>query len=282
MNVDEIRVLPGERASLAESPVWLEESSTLCWVDMVAGSISTVGAGGALVRQRIAPYLGAIVPTVSGGLVALTRSAAARVLENDLEPMVTLSTDSNLRLNDAACDIDGRLWVGSTTVDGTPGLGALHVWDGGTPRVAVRGLTQPNGLGWSPDATTMYVVDTAVGTVYSGRVTRDGGLGSLQPLISMGDEQPDGLCVDSEGYLWVAMWDGGHIRRYSPSGALDDTVRLPVSRPTSCAFADDGLLFVTTARYGLTEKQASEQSWAGRVLGLPVGLSGTPVGRFAD
>jgi sugar lactone lactonase YvrE len=277
-----LRALPAEGAILTESPVWFDETRTLAWVDMVAGTISTASERGELSRIAIAPYLGAIVPTRSGGLAAVTVDGLGLVVEGGLEPMVKILTDPSVRLNDAACDAEGRLWVGSTAFDATPGAGALHVWDGnGLPRVAVEGLTQPNGIGWSPDLTTMYVVDTAVSTVYFVEVVRDGGIGELQTFIQLGNDQPDGLCVDSEGCLWIAMWDGAEVRRYSPAGEFVEALALPVTRPTSCALSGDGRLYITTARHGLTEQQARQQEWAGRVLELRVGVLGAPVGRLA-
>jgi sugar lactone lactonase YvrE len=100
-------------------------------------------------------------------------------------------------------------------------------------------------------------------------------------LIDLGNNKPDGLAVDADGYLWLAMWDGGEVRQYSPTGHLVRALQLPVSRPTSCAFSGDGRMFVTTARYGLTAGQLSHQPWAGRVLEIALGIAGAPVGRMA-
>jgi sugar lactone lactonase YvrE len=277
------RPFTAEADVLGESPVWIGETETLVWVDMISGAVMAASRGGTPSTTVIAPYVGAVVGTgLSDAFAVVTVDSVVLVQGRKRSTLTTILDDPSLRLNDAACDAEGRLWVGSTALDGAAGRGALHVWDAiGPPRLAARGLTQPNGIGWSPDGSHLYLVDTAVSTVFVAETGPGGNIGRLQALIKMGGAKPDGLSVDSAGCLWLAMWDGGELRQYSPTGDLLRTIRLPVSRPTSCAFSDDGRMFVTTARHGLAAGELRDQPWAGRVLELHLDVVGAPVGRLA-
>jgi sugar lactone lactonase YvrE len=186
-------------------------------------------------------------------------------------------------MNDGACDPQGRFWAGTMAYDESPGMGALYrlELDGSCTRI-LTGLTISNGIGWSPDGATMYLADSGTGLVEA--FDFHGGSGAIsgrRTLVRV--EQPgvvpDGLTVDEDGGIWVALWGGGAIERYAPDGSVLTTVRLPVDRPTSCAFAgpDRATLFVTTARAGLDEAALAGQPDAGhlfRIHGL--GVRGMP------
>jgi sugar lactone lactonase YvrE len=163
-------------------------------------------------------------------------------------------------------------------------LGVLYRLDqGGTLTPVVPGVTVSNGIGWSPDGSRMYYADSparqidmfdyvpATGEVFERRVFAD---------LSRAEGFPDGLTVDADGCVWVAMWGGGALRRFTPYGQQDAVVPLPVSRPTSCAFGGPEMseLYVTTASIDLTDAERAAQPLAGRLLRLrpgPVGLPST-------
>ena len=146
----------------------------------------------------------------------------------------------------------------------------------------LTGLTISNGIGWSPDATTMYLADSGTGDVYAfdfDPATGDLGRRRTIAHISTPNAAPDGLTVDHQGNIWVALWNGGALARYHPDGSLLDTIPLPVDRPTSCAFGDTGggTLFVTTARDGLDDAALGRQPDAGRLLRVDsLGVTGPP------
>jgi sugar lactone lactonase YvrE len=154
--------------------------------------------------------------------------------------------------------------------------------DGRTERV-VSGLTISNGLDWSPDASLMYLNDTPTSRIdvfdhdpFTGAVT------DRRPFARI-DGFPDGLTVDAEGGVWVALFGGSQVRRYSPDGSLDAVVPLPVANVTSLTFGgpDYADLFVTTARHDLDAAQLEAQPLAGAVFVLQPGVRGRPAGRFA-
>jgi sugar lactone lactonase YvrE len=188
-------------------------------------------------------------------------------------------------LNDCGCDPDGNLWVGVTTAEETEPIGCLRVVTPGLEVTTVLdGLTVPNGIDWSPDERLVYFVDSAARRV-DVFTSRPGALGEHAVLaaIESGDALPDGLTIDSEGGIWVALWDGWSVRRYLPDGTLDTVIEVPVAKVTSCAFGGDDLgeLFITTAAVELTPADRAEQPLAGAIFSVRPGVAGRATRRFA-
>lgn len=172
-------------------------------------------------------------------------------------------------------------------LDGIPGHDTLYRLDpDGALHAKETGFHVCNGMGWSPDSTRFYLTDSGSRTVFVYDFDLPHGELSNKRVLKTFDAtdgKPDGLAVDAEGYLWCAMWDGGALIRLAPDGHLDRRIALPVPRPTSCAFGGDDMktLYVTTARFGLTEAQRLAAPLSGSVLCLAVDIPGTPVGSFA-
>jgi sugar lactone lactonase YvrE len=181
------------------------------------------------------------------------------------------------RFNDAVVDPLGRLWAGTMSTTRTPGAAALYRFTGdGPPERAIGGVTISNGLDFDRDATRLYYVDSLTQRVDAIDFDLDRGtLGARRPLIAIDptDGLPDGLCVDAEGGIWLALFGGGALRRYLPDGRLDAHVALPVTHPTSMAFGGDDLrdLYVTSAR---------RSPLGGSLLRLRPGVAGRATGRF--
>ncbi len=241
-------------ASVGESPIWLTEESALAWIDMPIGQIhvsspSTADTSSVELRR----YVSAIAPRTSGGWIATTLHGFAWVGRGGDVAREVEVLDGQHRMNDACCDPRGRLVAGSTHVDGTDGAGSLHLLDGdGTVTTIWDELALPNGMAWSADGRTLYLADSLRSQVVAFE-TDDQGLPQRACVIAEftpEDGLPDGLCLDEEGCLWVAMWDGGAVIRLDADGDVMRRVTLPVLRPTSCAFGgrDGDVLFVTTAR----------------------------------
>lgn len=176
---------------------------------------------------------------------------------------------SDVRMNDGACDPQGRFWAGTMAHDESPGAGVLYRLELDGRCTTVRAaLTSSNGIGWSPDGTAMYLSDSGTGTIE--RFDFDGAIGDIvgrRVIVEIAEPgvAPDGLTVDAEGGIWVALWDGGAVRCYTSEGSLVATVPVPVDRPTSCAFGGPDLttLFITTARHGLGETALARQPMLG-------------------
>ncbi len=230
-----------------------------------------------------------MVIRAAGGYAAAVRDGFALVDPEtgrvELIAPVEIDLPGN-RMNDGKCDSFGRFWGGTQATDHTPAAGALYRLDlDRTAHVVVDDVGISNGLGWSPDDRTMYYIDTAANRLDafdfeapSGTVSNRRPLALLPPAEGGGD----GLAVDAEGFIWVALWDGWALHRYAPDGRLDRVVRFPVSHVTSCCFGGPRLdeLYVTTA--SMTEagpfdaaRLASEPA-SGALFRLRAGVSGLP------
>ncbi|WP_406106934.1 SMP-30/gluconolactonase/LRE family protein [Streptomyces sp. NBC_01003] len=245
-------------ATLGEGPTWDAEAGRLIWVDILGSRVHTYDpATGRRTVMATEQHVGAAKPRAGGaGLVVNLRDGIGlygpggkdfRWLHRDPVP--------GRRGNDAAVAPDGSLWAGSMAYDETPGGGnLLRIAPDGTATEILGDVTVSNGTGWSPDGTLMYYVDTPTRRVDVFDVDGQQVVHRREfAVVEEGAGHPDGLTVDADGCVWVALWDGSALRRYTPSGALDRVVELPVKRPTACAFggADLADLYVTSARVGL-------------------------------
>jgi len=280
-------VVPGG-AELGESPVWDERAECLWWVDIKGGLVHRHEPAGADAHRTVDEEVGAVAMRERGGVVLAARSGV--VVLDDLSGPPRRVADlrvPGVRFNDAKCDAAGRLWAGTLADDGRPGGGRLYrVEPDGRAEVALEGVTVSNGLDWSPDGRTLYYVDSATQRVDAIAFDPEhGSLGERRPLIAIPaqDGIPDGLTVDAEGHLWLALFRGGAVLRIAPDGSCVRTVRVPVSHPTSCAFggADLADLYITSAAKELSPAQRLEQPHAGAVLRIRPGVSGRPANRFA-
>ena len=278
------------KALLGEGPRWDAAMRRLLWVDIDAGALHLFDpASGDDRAILLGNRIGAAAPAQGGGvLVALAdRLAVVDLGDESVDTLVEIPHGEGMRMNDGACDPAGRFWVGSMALDYAPGAGALYRYssDGGLDRV-LGDVTISNGLGWSPDGGTMYYIDSMAYRVdvFDFEVST-GAISGRRPLIVIerGAGIPDGLAVDDDGGIWVALWGRGAVRRYAPDGALDRVLAVPADKVTACCFGgDDGRsLYVTTASVDLSVEQRRRQPLAGGVFVTEVDVSGPPAQPFA-
>jgi sugar lactone lactonase YvrE len=270
-------------ARLGEGPVWDPRSSTLRWVDIERGQVHRFDpASGVDTFFEVGEDVGTVAVRAAGGLVLATASGLYTCLDDGGRRALLheVGTDPpGGRFNDGKADPWGRFWAG-TYLSKPHGGGALYRLDPDhSLHRMVTGVTCSNGIGWSPDGTTMYYIDTPTGGVdafdhdpSSGEVT------NRRRLVDVDRGQPDGMTVDADGCLWVALWNGWGVRRYAPDGRLLATVEVPAQQVTSCAFAGS-TLYVTTARTGL--RDFDDQPLAGALFALSPGVAGLPPGEWA-
>ncbi|MFI1965203.1 SMP-30/gluconolactonase/LRE family protein [Streptomyces pathocidini] len=277
-------------AELGEGPTWDPETGRLIWVDILSSRVH--GYDPATDRRTVLPteqHVGAAKPRAGGGLVVNLRDGVGLYAADGGFSWLVHDPVQGRRGNDAAVAPDGSLWAGTMSYDETAGGATLsRIHPDGTAVGVLDDVTVSNGIGWSPDGRLMYYIDTPtrridVFDVLDGDTAADGHRGGVtgrRPFATVeeGAGWPDGLCVDAEGCVWVALWDGAAIRRYAPDGTLDRTVELPVLRPTACAFGGAGQtdLYVTSARVGHTPHPL-----AGSLLVLPDAGQGLPQQAFA-
>lgn len=267
-----------------EGPVWSPQWGGLRWVDMLAGDVLSLHPDGSVARQHVGRIAAAIRPRRSGGAVlAVERGFALMDPSGQISTLEPLWTHNRTRMNEGACDPDGRFYCGSMDYDRTPGAGALYRLDpDGTTHLVVEEVTISNGLDWSPDGTRAYYNDTATGRVDVFDYARSDGLTNRRPLVTIPPEvgRPDGLTVDAEGGVWVALNGGGAVHRYDSGGVRDAVVELPVRQVTACTFGGEHLdqLYITTSREGLA---VDDEPAAGSLFLAEVGSTGQPVRTFA-
>jgi sugar lactone lactonase YvrE len=276
--------ITGSVAYHGEGPVWSDRWGGLRWVDMLAGDVLSLTPGGDIERKHVGEVAAALRPSSGGGaVIGVERGFALEEPDGTLTPLGELwPTDSGVRMNEGGCDPHGRFYCGSMAYDKRPGAAAVHRLDPDlSTRVVLEGVTVSNGLDWSPDGARAYYNDTDTHRTDVFDYSFDAGLTNRRPFVRHGDElQPDGLTVDAEGGIWVAMNGAAEIHRYSAEGRLDAVVELPVAQVTACTFggSDLAILFMTTSREDLPPDAEPQ---AGSLFTAEVGAGGMPVREFA-
>ena len=241
-------------ARLGEGPRWDAVARHLLWVDIEGRSLHVFDPASGHDRAiALDNRPGVAVPMTDGRvLVGLAdRLVAVDLSDESTETLAVFPHDVDMRLNDGACDRAGRLWIGSLELEFAPGRGTLYRFDGELVPV-VRDVTLSNGIGWSPDGTLMYYVDTRAYAVdvFDFDVS-DGSLTNRRRFVAIerGVGDPDGLAVDDDGCIWVALYGGSAIRRYDPAGDVERFVPVPAMNVTSCAFGGEAgdQLYITSA-----------------------------------
>jgi sugar lactone lactonase YvrE len=227
----------------------------------------------------------------AGGFVAATGKGLATwdTQRQAFEPVCDpLAGRNGFRFNDAATDIRGRLWVGTLNEANPKGPdGELFCLQAdGSCAVMDKDITVANGMGWSPDRKTMYLTDTFRYSVYAYNYDAEAGtIANRRTFVQTSPDGglPDGLTVDSEGFVWSAFWGGWKVVRYNPEGKVDREYRVPVPNPSSCAFGGKRLdeLYITTASLGLGKEEQERHPQSGDLFCLKAGIVGMDEPYFA-
>jgi sugar lactone lactonase YvrE len=275
------------RHSLAEGPVW--HQGNLYWVNITAGRLyrhDTVSAE--LSHFDVGTTLGVALPARDGWWWCAREQDCAWLHEpsGQIAPIaapVVPPVPTAHRFNDGFSGPDGHPWVGSAALDGSRETAALYRADAsGALQRALPNITLSNGLGWSPDGQQFYYVDSPARklSVFDyDRETHE--LSNHRALREFPDDGtvPDGLSIDRDGHIWLAIWGGSAVLRiHSQTGEILDRVEVPVTQVTSCCFggADGSTLFITTARGGLDADALAAQPYAGSIFQVQTNTAGLP------
>ena len=271
-------------AEVGEGPIFLGNS--LLWVDIPVGKIHNTNLGTLKTETTtLDTRVGAVAPFEAGENLAIACKEGFGIFaDGKLDIRDPFLGDSNYRMNDAKCDALGRFWGGSCQMDFETGKGKLHRWEGGKDdKVMVNHMSLPNGIGWNSDNSLMYLADSMAKKVYvSDFDLADDFVPKFRELISIDSGVPDGLAVDVDGCIWLAVWGGSRVSKISPQGKILEEHHFPVAQPSSCAFGSDGTLYVTSARAGISEAELLSQPLAGSLFTLSTSTTGVPVSGFKE
>ena len=268
-------------AEHGEGPVWWPGWGGLRWVDMLKGDVLALETDGVR-RMHVGPVAAAIRPRRAGGMVvAVERGFALVDQDGSVRALPEIWSDPSVRMNDGGCDPAGRFYCGSMAYDEATGRGSLYRLDvDGRVSVVLTGVTISNGLAFGPDGAVAYYIDTPTHGVDVFDYDADRGLHDRRRLFGIDPAlgSPDGMTVDAEGCLWVAMYGGSAVLRFRPDGTPDGRIDVPVRDVTACTFggADLDRLFITTSRAG-----GDTAPMAGAVFAANVGVRGLPAFPYA-
>ena len=255
------------------------------WVDMLAGDICELQPDGAIRRRHVDTIAAMIRPRTSGGFVVAGERQLHLAAEDDLDaPMRALPPifeSSGVRMNEGGCDPSGQLYLGSMAYDNRTGGGKLYSINDQLEAVVVEdSVTTSNGIDWSPDGHTCYYVDSGTHRVDRYDWNAATGLSNRRPFLDIaGPGIPDGLTIDTDGQIWVAIFGGGRVLCYSPDGTLQQVIEVPATQVTAATFAGNSLteLLITTSRYNLG---ANAEAGAGALYRAHPGVQGQPTKAF--
>jgi sugar lactone lactonase YvrE len=266
-----------------EGPVWWPGRGGLRWVDMLSGDVLRLADDGTVARVHVGDVAAVVRPRRGGGAVlAVERGFALEEPDGTLTVLDPVWTGDGVRMNEGGCDPDGRFWCGSMAYDQAPGAASMYRLDpDGTVTTVFGDVTVSNGLEWSPDGSLAYYADTATHRIDVFDYDRDAGLTGRRPFVTLADgDNPDGLTVDAEGGVWVALFGGGAVHRYDARGRREAVIDVPTAQVTACTLGGPRLdqLFVTTSRQGMGP---DDDPLAGSLFRVDAGVRGLPVREFA-
>lgn len=283
------RAVTPHRARLGEGPFWDIPSQALYWVDIAAKQALRL-MGGQVRTWQLPEHLSAFIPCESGDALVTLSSGVYRLdlATEALTLLCVADPQAGNRGNEARCDAQGRLWLGTMQNNiGEQGEdlpitqrsgGLFRIDADATVTSLLSGLGIPNTLLWSEDGAQVRFGDSMDATLYRYSVQPDGQLDPAQVWFGPHERgEPDGSAMDAEGYIWNARWDGSCLLRLTPCGEVDRIIELPVSRPTSCVFGGPDLttLYITSAASPL------DHPLDGALLAIEVDIPGKPCHRFA-
>ena len=265
------------RCALGEGPTWQRRPGRLIWLDIDSQILHWLDQDEVHTEARLDRRITCVASRSGGGLVG---AAGDWIVTMDDDGGVTgtvaqVPGGAELGTNDGRCDPQGQLWVGTVDRSGDLRAGLFRVASNGDVVMMRAGVGLSNGIDWSPGGTMAYYVDSDTRRIDRLELDDGGSLAGFEPFVVV-DAIPDGLTVDAEGGVWLALWDGGAVHRYGPDGSLDLVVDVPGGFVTSCAFGEgrwSTTLFVTTAASGL-EPDSPRSEGAGALFAVEVGVVG--------
>jgi sugar lactone lactonase YvrE len=275
--------------NLGEGPFWDSKKQELYFVDISNKQVLIFAPSSNSVEAiTFDQEIGAVLLDQNSELIVAARDGLyAATRDGDLKTLLAPIDfgDSSIRCNDAKCDANGRIWVGTMAFDFKQGAASLYSFDSENLKEILSDLTIANGLGWSPDQKTMYFIDSLTSRVDSFDFDlASGAISNRQPFVTFSDPGviPDGMTTDEDGGIWVALFGGSAVRRFDSAGKLTHTVSVPATQVTSCCFGgpDMSELFITTAQYAMDAEALSKDPLAGSLFRVKTSFKGSASNRY--
>ena len=273
------------RSALGEGAIWNHKEGELIWVNITDEIINfyspTLGNNkemftGQMIGTAVPAESGQIIVALQNGFYQFNPETGTKKFIADPEDEI-----ADNRFNDGKCDPAGRLWAGTMSTKGEQNAGALYRLDhDGSAHKMIDEVSISNGIVWSSDATKMYYIDTPTQKIMAWDYDNETGeISNPQTAIEVPGEMgaPDGMTIDAEGNVWIALWGGAAVGCWNPeTGNLLQTIDVPAKNVTSCAFGDTdlGALYITTARQGTGQEELEKFPHAGGVFKTRPGVKG--------
>ena len=285
-----VKCISDTKDELGESPIWVEEEHSIYWVDIKRSLIHKLDTlNNHKSSWTFNESIGCISHISENLFIAGTKNGFkfANLESNQLIPIVDPEPDyKNNRFNDGKCDNKGRFYAGTMNDDDDDKpTGSFYIfYNDLTYKKFDEGYIITNGPAFSPDGSLIYFTDTRKGEVYVSNLNDDGTLIEKKLFISIppNEGKPDGMTVDEEGYIWIALFGGSCVNRYNKQGKKVDTIQMPVSCITSCVFGGENLdtLFITTASFKLNNQEKNNEPHAGSLFKIKLDIKGNKTNKF--
>ena len=275
--------------NLGEGPFWDGKKEELYFVDISNKQVLIFAPSSNSVEAiTFDQEIGAVLLDQNSELIVAARDGLyAATRDGDLKTLLAPIDfgDSSIRCNDAKCDANGRIWVGTMAFDFAEGAAALYSFDSKDLKEVLSNLTISNGMGWSVDQKTMYFIDSQTSRVDTFDFDlANGEISNRQPFVTFNEPGviPDGMTTDEDGGIWVALFGGSAVRRFDAAGKLTHTVSVPATQVTSCCFGgpDMSELFITTAQYAMDAEALSKDPLAGSLFRVKTSFKGSASNRY--
>ncbi len=286
------RLLIDAKSQLGEGAIWNNIEKKLYWVDIEGRLLNVFDPAMSINKSYpVSKRIGTVVPIDNKKVLVALEDGIATIDLTDGSIVYRLHTEIHLthekRFNDGKCDHAGRFWVGTHSMDGTRGVSALYcISSNFDMQEKISDVSISNGIAWNADSSLMYYIDTPTGQVVQYDFDRqNGSITNKRTIITIPKEQgePDGMTIDSDGMLWIALWDGFGVGRFNPkTGEMIQKIDLPVPKVTSCAFGGEKLdmLYITSARVDMSEEELEQYPLSGGVFVVQTQVKGVEAHHF--
>ena len=290
---NQVELVIDSKSELGEGAIWNSKTGELMWIN-ITGKILNIynPKTGNNKEMFTGQMIGTVVPTELGNTIVALQNGIYQLDPNTGTKKLIVNPEEDLpnnRFNDGKCDPEGRFWAGTMSTIDEKEAGALYRLDSDSSiHKMVEDVSISNGIVWSKDKTKMYYIDTPTQKVVVYDYNNETGeISNKKTAVEIESEMgfPDGMTIDEDGNIWVALWGGSAVSCWNPeTGTLVRTIEVPARNVTSCAFGDDDLstLYITTARVATSDEELKKYPNAGGVFKIRLGVKGVEAYYFND